>query len=103
MTEIGVAEAIEQLRAELGRAQDAGADQQLSFEITEVEIELLVELRKEAGPEAKAAFGVVSFGVGAKMSHGNTHKLKLKLNIRDEALGGRNVRVHDDQERSWDQ
>ena len=43
---IGIAEAIEQLRYETGVAQDAGANQQLRFEVAEVEVELLVELKR---------------------------------------------------------
>lgn len=97
---IGLAEAIEQLRRELGEAQDAGANQQLRFEVAEVEIELLVELRKEGS--AKASFGVLAIGAEGKIASSKTHRLKLKLNVKDEALGGRNVEVNDDRERPWD-
>lgn len=100
--EIGIAEAIEQLRRELGEAQDKGANQQLRFQVAEVEIELLVELRKEGGPEAKATFGVVSLGASGKVSRANSHRLKLKLNVRDEAVGGNTAEVADDDERSFD-
>ncbi|MFA1549925.1 trypco2 family protein [Actinomadura chokoriensis] len=97
---IGLAEAIEQLRYELGEAQDAGADQQLRFKVTEVEMELLVELRKEGG--AKASFGVLSVGAEGKISKGNAHRLKLKLEVKDEALGGSTAEVGDDDEGSFD-
>lgn len=100
---IGVAQAIEQLRRELGDAQDAGANQQLRFEIAEVEMELLVELREEGGPEAKVSFGVLSAGAGAKVGRAHTHRLKLKLNVRDEALGGRTAQVTQHQGRDWDE
>jgi hypothetical protein len=99
---IGLAEAIELLRRELGEAQDAGANQQLRFEVAEVEVELLVELRKEGGPEAKASFGVVSAGVGAMVSSAHSHRLRLRLNVRDEALGGRTAEVTRAKERPWD-
>lgn len=97
---IGLAEAIERLRWELGQAQDVGADQQLRFEVAEVELELLVELRKEGS--AKVSFGVVPVGVDGAVSSGSTHRLKLKLNVKDEALGGRTLEVTDDAERSFD-
>lgn len=98
---IRLAEAIEQLREELGEAQDAGANQQLRFEVAEVEMELLVELRKEAG--AKASFGVVAFGAEGKVAQGTTHKLRLKLNVKDEALGGKTPEITDPRKRPWDE
>lgn len=98
---IGLAEAIEQLRRELGEAQDAGANQQLRFEVAEVEVELLVELRKEG--TAKASFGVVAIGAEGKVAKGAMHRLKLRLNVKDAATGGRNLEVTDDEERVWEQ
>ncbi|WP_371552497.1 hypothetical protein OG266_44015 [Streptomyces sp. NBC_00554] len=103
MSRVGVAQAIEQLRRELGEAQDAGANQQLRFEIAEVQMELLVELREEGGPEAKVSFGVLSVGAGAKVGRAHTHRLTLKLNVRDEALGGRTAHVTRQQDRDWDE
>ncbi|MEV3923504.1 trypco2 family protein [Actinomadura coerulea] len=96
---IGLAEAIEQLRLELGAAQDVGADQQLRFKVTEVEMELLVELRKEGS--AKASFGVVAVGAEGKISKGSAHRLKLKLEVKDEALGGSTAEVGDADEGSF--
>ncbi|MEU4496997.1 trypco2 family protein [Streptomyces sp. NPDC023998] len=101
MGNIGLAEAIEQLRRELGDAQDLGAHQQLRFEVSEVEMELLVELHKELEPEAKVSFGVVSVGAGTTVGSSHTHRLTLRLNVRDEALGGSKARVNRSQERAW--
>jgi hypothetical protein len=98
MGQIGLAEAIEQLREELGAAQDAGADQQLRFEVVEVEMELLVELRKEGG--GKVDFKVV--GADGKISSNTSHKLRLKLNVKDAALGNSPLEVGDRSERPWD-
>jgi hypothetical protein len=100
--QVGIAQAIEQLRHELGKAQDEGADQQLRFQVAEVEVELMVELRSEAGANGKATFGVVSLGADGKLSEANFHRLKLKLNVKDEALGGRTAEVTDDDERPYD-
>jgi hypothetical protein len=97
---MGLAEAIEQLRAELGEAQDAGADQQMRFEVAEVELELLVELRKEGS--AKASFSVLPISAQGKLASGSTHKLTLKLNVRDEALGGATAEVTDNAGRPFD-
>lgn len=96
---IGLAEAIEQLRRELGDAQDAGADQQLRFEVAEVEMELSVELRREAG--AQVSVGVVAVGGQGAMRNTGTHRLTLRLKVRDEALGGRTAEVSDGGDRTF--
>ncbi|MEU7736189.1 trypco2 family protein [Streptomyces griseus] len=100
---IGLAQAVEQLRQELGEAQDAGSDQQLRFEIDEVELELQVELTKGAGPQGKVTFGIVSVGGDAKVERASTHRLLLRLTVRDEALGGERAKVSRDQEKGWDE
>ncbi|PWI05122.1 hypothetical protein DIZ27_41285 [Streptomyces sp. NWU339] len=98
----GLAQAIESLRAELGVAQDAGAHQQLRFEIEEAHLELLLELRRDVKPGVKLQFGVVTAGVDASVASARTHRLTLKLKVRDEALGGRNAEVNRQQLRPWD-
>ncbi|WAX79821.1 trypco2 family protein [Streptomyces sp. KMM 9044] len=103
MRSIGRAQAVEQLRRELGEAQDAGSGQQLRFEIDEVELELQVELTKGAGPQGKVTFGVVSAGGDAKIEKASTHRLLLRLSVRDEALGGERARVSRGQKRRWDE
>ncbi|MFB8025588.1 trypco2 family protein [Streptomyces sp. NPDC056465] len=99
--ESGLAQAIEELRRELGTAQDAGANQQLRFEIEEAQLELLLELRKDVKPGVKFAFGVVTAGVDGSVASARTHRLTLKLKVRDEALGGRNAEVNRQQSRPW--
>jgi hypothetical protein len=101
MAEIGLAEAIEELRRELGRAQDAGAGQQLQFEVAEAELELLLELRREAAPEARLSFGVVSAGAAGTVASARTHRLTLRLSVRDEATGGRNAHINQNRSTSW--
>ncbi|MGW4485501.1 trypco2 family protein [Amycolatopsis sp. NPDC004368] len=89
MDEIGLAEAIEHLRDQLGLAQDAGQNHQFRFEVLEVEVELLVEARREK--TGKVDFKVV--GGDAKGSSASSHKVKLKLNVKDAALGGQRAEV----------
>jgi hypothetical protein len=100
---IGLAEAIKQLRRELGEAQDEGADQQLRFEVDEVQLELLVELHKDdTGPGASVRFGVVSFGTGSgTASRGHAHRVTLTLKVKDEALGGSTAEVTDQERRDF--
>ncbi|MCC8247088.1 trypco2 family protein [Saccharothrix luteola] len=97
---VGIAEAIDGLREELGLAQDAGADHQFRFEVTEVEVELLVEVRKEAKAGAKVQFGVVSVNSDGKAASARTHRIKLRLSATDAATG-RNLEVSRDVERPW--
>jgi len=103
MGTIGLAKALAMLRKEVAQAQDEGEGHQLRFEITEAEAEFLVEVDAEGGAEAGGSIGVVSLKAGGKVSRADTHRLKLKLRVKDEATGGRNLEVHRDQARSWDQ
>jgi hypothetical protein len=89
LDEIGLAEAIDHLRYQLGVAQDAGLNHQLRFEVLEVEVELLVEARREK--TGKVDFKVV--GGDAKGTSANSHKVKLRLNVKDAALGGQRAEV----------
>lgn len=82
-----ITEAIEQLRSQLASAQEAGKDARLQFRITEVEMEFLVEVRKDAGGSGGVQLGVVKLGADAKVSQGTTHTLRLKLDVRDGRTG----------------
>lgn len=98
---VGLAEAIEQIRDELARAQDAGAGHQFRFEVTDIEVELLVEMCKEGGANAKAQFYVVSVGADGRASATSTHRVMLKLHVNDAATG-RNLEVKRSSDRSWE-
>jgi Trypsin-co-occurring domain 2 len=100
---IGLAKALAMLRKELAQAQDEGEGHQFRFEITEAEAEFLIEIDAEGGTEAGGSIGVVSLKAGGKVSRADTHRLKLKLNIKDAATGGRNLEVNRDQARSWEE
>lgn len=99
---VGLAKVLAALRDELAAAQDAGAGHQFRFEITDAEVELLVEVDVEGGAEAGVAFGVVSVKAGGQVSRADRHRLRLKLNIKDAATG-RNLEVRRDQRRDWDE
>ncbi len=103
MATIGLATALAALRQELAQAQDEGEGHQFRFEIAEAEVEFLVEVDAEGAAEAKAAFGVISVKAGGTISRADTHRLRLKLQIKDAATGGRNLEVHRDQTRGWDE
>jgi Trypsin-co-occurring domain 2 len=101
MGTIGLAEALAMVRGELARAQDE-AGRQFQFEITEAEAEFLIEIGTEGGEKAGGSIGVVSRETGSTES-GATHRLTVKLRIKDEITGGRNREVRRDQVRGWDE
>ena len=90
-----------QLREELDKAQKAGEGHQFRFEILEAEVELLMEVDAEGGVKGGVAIGVATFGAGGKVSRADTHRLLLKLHVKDAAAGGRNLEVGSDKSGSW--
>ncbi|MDH6521586.1 hypothetical protein M2164_008292 [Streptomyces sp. SAI-208] len=103
MAEIGLAAAIEELRQELYQAQDLGADQQFAFGIEEAELELQLELRNSGKGDGKVSFGVATVGAGGERSAVRTHRLRLKLSVRDRARGGASPEISDTDNGSWDE
>lgn len=101
MAGIGLAAAIEELRQELYRAQDLGADQQFAFGIEEAELELQLELRNSGKGDGKVSFGVATVGAGGEHSTVRTHRLTLKLSVRDRARGGSSPEIGDTETGSW--
>lgn len=102
MGTIGLAKALAMLRQELGQAQDEGAGHQFRFEITEAEAEFVIEIDADGGAEVGGSIGVVTLKAGGHVSRADTHRLTLKLRVKDAATGDRNLEVHRDQARSWD-
>ncbi|NUP15252.1 MAG: hypothetical protein HOZ81_03950 [Streptomyces sp.] len=101
MATIGLAAAIEELRRELYQAQAQGAQQQFAFEIAEAELELLLELRDDVNGGGKLQFGVATASAGAGHSSVQSHKLTLKLQIKDRAAGGTSPEIGRQQSGSW--
>lgn len=102
MGTVGLAQALAMLRDELAQAQDEGTGHQFRFEITEAEVEFLVEVDAEGGGEVGGNIGVVAVKAGGKVSRADTHRLRLKLLVKDAATGGRNLEVNRGQARSWE-
>ncbi|WP_234542493.1 trypco2 family protein [Streptomyces sp. R39] len=103
MTNIGLAAAIEELRQELYEAQDRGAREQFAFEIQEAQLELLLELRDDVNGDGRLRFGVATAGAGAGHSTARSHKLTLKLQVKDRAAGGSNPEISGERSGSWDE
>ena len=103
MAMVGLAQALATLREELGQAQDAGTGHQFRFEITEAEVEFLVEVDAEGGGETGVNIGVVAVKADGKVSRADTHRLRLKLLVKDAATGGRNLEVNRGEYGSWEE
>jgi hypothetical protein len=80
-----IAEAIEELRAQLTAVQKRSADERLRFAVTEVEMEFLVTVTKGGGGSAGIQIGLVHAGADGKLSKNNSHRLTLKLEVHDAA------------------
>jgi hypothetical protein len=88
---VGLADAIAALRRELTTAMTAGKDSALRFGLGPVEMEFLLEIRREAndkaregGAEAPVRFGVVTTGAKDSVTRGSTHRVKLSLQPQDQ-------------------
>ncbi|MGW0347627.1 trypco2 family protein [Streptomyces anthocyanicus] len=101
MSSVGLAAAIEELRQELYKAQAQGSDQQFAFGVEEAQLELLLELRDSGKGDGKLSFGVATVGVGGERSTLRTHKLTLRLSVRDRAAGGTSPDISDDETEPW--
>jgi hypothetical protein len=72
---VGLAEAVESLRAELMKAIEVGKDQQMQFSVEPIELTAQVAVTKEA--DGKIGWNLL--GVGASYDSANTQTLTLKL------------------------
>lgn len=83
-----IAQAIEELRAQLTEVREGSQNARLRFAVTEVEMEFLVTVSKGGGGGAGIQIGLVHIGADGKLSKDNSHRLKLKLEVRDTANPG---------------
>jgi hypothetical protein len=77
--QIGLAEMIESLRAELHASIESGKGSLVAFEVDKVELELKIAVSRKAKGEAGVAFWVVKAGAGAEAGRDTTHTFKLSL------------------------
>jgi Trypsin-co-occurring domain 2 len=86
--QIPLAQAIRALRAELVEAVRQGKDEEVKFALGPVELELQVQVSKEAGGEAGIAFWLVTIGGRGSRTSGTTHTVKLSLSPVDASGAG---------------
>lgn len=80
-SEAGLAEAIDVVRGELRKAQDAGRTADVRFSVGSVEVELAIEVVKKAGGEASIkVLNLLSLGGKGEVSKGDTNRVKVVLN-----------------------
>ena len=76
---IPLSEAIRALRRELVEAVREGEGEELRFALGPVELELQLEVSKEAGGEAGIAFWLVTVGAKGSRTQATTHTVRLTL------------------------
>ena len=79
MAELGLAEAIRQLREEIASAVRNARDEELKFGLGPIELELEVELTVSGGAKADFKWVIVSLGAEAKGQNLRRHRIKLTL------------------------
>ncbi|MFD3583219.1 trypco2 family protein [Streptomyces sp. NPDC058683] len=88
MNDITVGEAIDYLRAELTAARDRAADSGVRFELGDISLEFMVELRREQSGKGAIKAWVVSGEAGAVRSETTAHKLAFTLRAVDQDGAG---------------
>ena len=79
---IELSEMISELRRELYRAIDAGADERLHFELGPVEVEVTVGVDSKGTAGAKLRFWVVELGSDGELARSSLQRIKLTLQPR---------------------
>lgn len=85
MSEILLADAIADLRSELAKAIAEGVDHNIRFKPGPIELELCLEIRKEGSGKGGIKFWVVELGGEIKSAGAQIHKIKLNLQLVDQA------------------
>ena len=84
MNQIPLSDVLSDLRRELTKAQDDGADEKLKFLVEDVEIELQLGTTQKGTGKGSVKFYVLNLESGGEVSHSATQKLRLKLKVVDK-------------------
>ena len=82
MDGLELSDVLDQLRANLARAQKKGAGQDLRFSLDDVEVEFQVAVTKEGTGKAGVKFWVINAEACGKFADVTTQKIKLKKALR---------------------
>lgn len=88
---LDLSDVVRALRRALAAATTEGEGSEVRFELGPIELEFLVDVRREGAGDAGVRFGVVSFGAKGTIASGSNHRVKLTLNPKDRS--GRSPRV----------
>jgi hypothetical protein len=80
---VGLAEAVNGVRAELESAQETAERSNLKFEVGSVEMEFVVDLREDQSSSAGVDVRVLSLGRARNLGLTDTHRLKITLHPKD--------------------
>jgi hypothetical protein len=89
-----LAQAIGGIRAELTEAMASATDEQLRFDVGDVELEFTVDVRRDRQARGGVRVWVADLGGGGGMSRGSANRVKVTLHPVDSATG-RTPRVAD--------
>jgi hypothetical protein len=76
---VGLSDAIAALRKELATALSAGKDEDVKLRLGPVELEFLLDVKREGGGSGGIRFWVVSLEGKTVVSHDSLHRIKLSL------------------------
>ncbi|TDD30690.1 hypothetical protein E1287_28860 [Actinomadura sp. KC06] len=79
MGELGLAESIAALRAELMEALEAGQDAEFGFDVGQIQLEFHVGVTRQAGGSGKAKFWVLELGGDASYRREEIHRVTVTL------------------------
>ena len=84
VSELGLADAIDVVRAELKEAQRRGAESEVHFTMGKIELEFAVDVRREKGGGISVTvLNVLSLGAKADRSTTEASRVKVVLNTVD--------------------
>jgi hypothetical protein len=83
-----LAQAIGGIRAELTEAMGSGKGEQLQFDVGDVELEFVVDVRRDRNAQAGVRVWVVELGGSGGTSRGVSNRLKVTLHPVHSATGG---------------
>ena len=84
---VELATAVKAIRDELVRAAAAAEEEPVLFDVGEIQMEFMVELRHDVGAKGGFKAWVVTAGADARTALGSTHRVAFTLTPKDAATG----------------
>jgi hypothetical protein len=84
---LDLAETVQALREELGKAAAAGAGADIQFPVTQIQLDFHVTIKKEAGISPKVRFWVVELGASGGLSREEIHNVSVTLGTPVDRTG----------------